>query len=318
MNRAAVLWLCVAACSKSDPPRMKSEPLTTKSASPKPAGAGSDATSCAVDIVIDPTGASIATTAGSCRAPRIDGKLDIPWFEAELGALRWARPSCSSQALIVAETGPYQELIAIMDIALTKGFVDVNVGDKSELKFDMDGPTKLHCKLPSPPPEESTPKRANAWVQPPPTRPVTPKQVAELQEFKPLPPAPAPKDQLMHAPVIIVTKSEVTFHGKVITSVDAVRRDPGALKPLGDVLRAAAEAIERDRAAGRLPPELMKACEDADRAIRSEPGTICPVGVAILQADETTDMRVINAILHTARGAGFDNVLFAVKNKQMP
>jgi biopolymer transport protein ExbD len=37
--------------------------------------------------------------------------------------------------------------------------------------------------------------------------------------------------------------------------------------------------------------------------------------LAILQADETTDVRLINKIVNTAKAAGFDNLLFAVKNK---
>jgi tRNA G18 (ribose-2'-O)-methylase SpoU len=37
--------------------------------------------------------------------------------------------------------------------------------------------------------------------------------------------------------------------------------------------------------------------------------------LAILQADESTDMHVISTIVRTAKAAGFDNLLFAVKNK---
>jgi len=42
---------------------------------------------------------------------------------------------------------------------------------------------------------------------------------------------------------------------------------------------------------------------------------VCPDGLAILQADESTDARLINKIVVTAKAAGFDNLLFAVKNK---
>jgi biopolymer transport protein ExbD len=38
-------------------------------------------------------------------------------------------------------------------------------------------------------------------------------------------------------------------------------------------------------------------------------------GVVILQADASTDARVVNRIVNTAKSAGFDNVMFAVKSK---
>ena len=44
-------------------------------------------------------------------------------------------------------------------------------------------------------------------------------------------------------------------------------------------------------------------------------GAVLMDGLAILQADETTDARLINKIVNTAKAAGFDNLLFAVKNK---
>ena len=62
-------------------------------------------------------------------------------------------------------------------------------------------------------------------------------------------------------------------------------------------------------------PDLAKACDDAKNNIRPQPGKICPDGLAILQADESTDARLINKIVNTAKAAGFDNLLFAVKNK---
>jgi hypothetical protein len=35
----------------------------------------------------------------------------------------------------------------------------------------------------------------------------------------------------------------------------------------------------------------------------------------ILQADESTPTKVINLVVETAKSAGYDNVLFAVKNR---
>jgi hypothetical protein len=114
--------------------------------------------------------------------------------------------------------------------------------------------------------------------------------------------------------VIIVTKTEVTYQGKVIASVKEVARDPRALEPLAAVLRTSGEITKREFANGDMKLELVRVCKEAEQGIRPMAGQMCPLGLAILQADETTDMRVINAVLHTAKAEGFDNLLFAVKN----
>jgi hypothetical protein len=264
-------------------------------------------------MVVDATGVSLGTPAGTCHAQRVAGKPDVAWVEAELRRLRSAFASCSVDAVVVAETGPYQELITVMDIAVKTGFVDINVGDKADLQFAVTGASDAHCKLPSPSPENPV---ARPPIQPAPTPPLTPEEArqiaARLEEQTPLPPPPT-KGGLQTAPVIIVTRTEIMFRGKVIASVDVVANDPQALRPLADMLHADAETTKHKLATGGFSPELVKACEDALHG-RPWSGRVCPLGLAILQADDATDMRVINALLHAAKGAGFDNVLFAVKN----
>jgi biopolymer transport protein ExbD len=125
-------------------------------------------------------------------------------------------------------------------------------------------------------------------------------------------------DQLQMAPVIIVTKSEITYQGQLISSIDAVLRDDSPtfkIDALYERLDAASKKIKEDVGLGRLPKDLLKSCEDAKQNIRPQKGKICPDGLAILQADESTDVRLINKIVNTAKAAGFDNLLFAVKNK---
>jgi hypothetical protein len=81
-------------------------------------------------------------------------------------------------------------------------------------------------------------------------------------------------------------------------------------------LDSAAKKIKEDVGMGRnYDKRLLEACEKAKQNIRPEPGKVCPDGLAILQADESTDARLINKIVVTAKAAGFDNLLFAVKNK---
>lgn len=294
MIRTALVWLCVAACSKSEP---------TVNASP----------ACALVIVADPTGVSIGTSAGACRSARIGGAPDLAWVETELRGLRSAFADCSPRSLLVAETGPYQEAIALMDVAVKTGCVDVALGDASDLELSVAGASDAHCRHPSPPPAKPA---ARPVPQPVPTPPLLPAEAraiaAKLEQQTPLPP-PTTTRALERAPVIVVTRTAITFRGDVVTSVDEVARAPRALDRLADLLRAEDARTRRELATGSLPAELVKACEDARQGLRPLPGQVCPLGLAILQADAATDMRVIHALLHAARSAGFDNVLFAVK-----
>jgi biopolymer transport protein ExbD len=130
------------------------------------------------------------------------------------------------------------------------------------------------------------------------------------------------KETLQEAPVIIVTKSEITVivgrNGQLVTTIDAVLRDDSPtfkIDALFERLDAASKKIKEEVSTGKISKDLQKACEEAKNNIRPQPGKICPDGLAILQADESTDVRVVNKIVNTAKAAGFDNLLFAVKNK---
>ena len=142
-------------------------------------------------------------------------------------------------------------------------------------------------------------------------------QLIQAQKGLELPIAQA-RETLQQAPVIIVTKSEITYQGQLVATVDSVLRDDSPtfkIDALFERLDAAAKKIREDVAMGRQAKDLLKSCEEAKQNIRPQAGKICPDGLAILQADESTDARLINKIVNTAKAAGFDNLLFAVKNK---
>jgi len=119
--------------------------------------------------------------------------------------------------------------------------------------------------------------------------------------------------------VIIITKSEITFKGEMIATVDSVLRDESPtyrIERLFERLEAAARQIKIDVEMGKIPKELVTACDDLKNNKRPGPDQpLCPDGLAILQADLVTDVRVINKVVVTAKAAGFDNLLFAIKNK---
>ena len=142
-------------------------------------------------------------------------------------------------------------------------------------------------------------------------------QLLQAQKGLELPIAES-RDTLQQAPVMIVTKSEITYQGQLVATVESVLRDDSPtfkIDALFERLDAASKKIKEDVGLGRLPKDLAKACEEAKQNIRPQPGKICPDGLAILQADQETDVRLINKIVNTAKAAGFDNLLFAVKNK---
>src|SRR5690349_9320824 len=76
MIRTALLVLCIAACSKSDH-GVKASPEK------RPAAIGSDTSSCALAMIVDTTGVSIGTPAGTCHSVRVGGKPDVAWVETE-------------------------------------------------------------------------------------------------------------------------------------------------------------------------------------------------------------------------------------------
>jgi len=143
-------------------------------------------------------------------------------------------------------------------------------------------------------------------------------QLLEAQKGLELPIADS-RETLQQAPVIIVTKSDITYQGQLIATVESVMRDDSPtfkIDALFERLDAAAKKIKEDIGNGKQPKDLAAACEKAKNNIRPGRGeVICPDGLAILQADESTDARLINKIVNTAKAAGFDNLLFAVKNK---
>lgn len=142
-------------------------------------------------------------------------------------------------------------------------------------------------------------------------------QLLQAQKGLDLPIAES-RETLQQAPVIIVTKSEIAYQGQLVATVESALRDDSPtfkIEALFERLDADAKQIKANVGLGKIPKDLAKACEDAKNNIRAQPGKVCPEGLAILQADESTDARLINKIVNTAKAAGFDNLLFAIKNK---
>ncbi len=124
-------------------------------------------------------------------------------------------------------------------------------------------------------PLPTDPQGARSHCAPPKDQPMTARAPA------PTPSLPTTDAGLRQAPVVIVTKTELQFEHHALATTAALRKGSGAIAEL----------------TAALPPGRKSQ------------------GVLILQADELTDAIVINRIVLTAKAAGFDNLLFAVKNK---
>src|SRR3954453_19051520 len=82
---------------------------------------------------------------------------------------------------------------------------------------------------------------------------------------------------LQQAPVIIVTKSQITYQGQLVATTESVLRDDSPtfkIDALYERLDAAAKKIKEDVGMGRYDKKLQKACEDAKQQIRPQPGFI--------------------------------------------
>lgn len=127
---------------------------------------------------------------------------------------------------------------------------------------------------------------------------------------------PDRKDVLQQAPVVIISKTDVSFQGKPIATVESLLREDNPtqrIEKLFEEMQAAHKSMSDSVAAGKNQL-ASKACQDATRGIIDK-NNLCPIGLAILQADKDTDARIINMIVLTAKYAEYDNLLFAVKNK---
>lgn len=143
-------------------------------------------------------------------------------------------------------------------------------------------------------------------------------QILQAQKGLELPKADS-KDVLQTAPVIVITRNEITYQGQHIASVDSVLHDDSPtlrIDALYDRLQDASQKIAQEVRDGKLSQQAKKSCDDMKNGQRPPAGQeMCPLGLAIVQGDENTDARLINKIVKTAKDAGFDNLLFAIKNK---
>jgi biopolymer transport protein ExbD len=221
-----------------------------------------------VAIYLDGDGTWLATGRDAtawCFAPNKAGAPDTDWLEAQLRRAK-AHPCGPSASEIAADDDvPYQHVIAAMDTSVKTGFMDTG----------LSSPAAMAAPL-------TTADPRGAASECPAT--LIPYETGDTDG--PAAPPPSVKDALKSAPVLIVTKTEVSVSVNDAKTVIATTADAGSGKNLAVVRKALTDALPAARD-----------------------------GLLILQADQSTPTRVINMLVETAKADGYDNILFAVKNR---
>jgi len=200
---------------------------------------------------------------GRCFAKRRDSQLDTDWLERQL--THYQNRDCKPAVEVAAQSDvAYQDVIAVMDHSVKVGLTEVALSD----------PGTLVVKL-----ADADPKGARTDCKP---------EVATAKDVAPapaMPALPAKDNALADAPVVIITKTDVT-------------------------LRIA----KKDESIGSVA-ELAKGSGKVADLTRQLPAKTASNAIVILQADQATPAAVINRIVTTLKLSCYDNVLFAVKNK---
>jgi biopolymer transport protein ExbD len=167
-------------------------PSSTRAAECEDAGA--------IAIAVAPGGIWLGVNdATRCFGPRRGTALDRDWLDAELRPV--ASHGCRPSVEIGGEASvAYQDLITVMDVAVTAGFVDVGLASPGEtvVSFAKLDPAAaaLHCA-------RGTPKRA-------------------ARSARPAAPRAPGRDALAAATVIVITKTAISVAGKeIISTADA-------------------------------------------------------------------------------------------------
>lgn len=267
-------------------------------------GAAANQPCPALAVSVSKAGAWIGDGQNRRFAAACGGEQDIAAVAAELcarGAARGtagpaANATCSAIEVAADSGVAYQQLISIMDAAVAAGLPDVGLTEPGKLSVTFPAAATAADKLaascgkPSPPCQRAG-TTASAPAAPgtptpvtPPAAPGVPGPSIVLGSPIALPPA-ASKEALRTAPIVTVTAvGDVSLDRKVVAT--------------GKQARAGKKIEALDKALAARPA--------ADPAAR---------GVLILQADKATDVELLNRIIQTAQGAGFDNIMFAVDRK---
>ncbi|HTL34803.1 MAG TPA: hypothetical protein VL326_16860 [Kofleriaceae bacterium] len=225
--------------------------------------------------------ASGAGKEGRCFKPSKNGALDVNALQIEFE--QWIRKDCKPVIELAAENDvKYQDMIQVMDVATQIGLPDVAMASVGELPVSFHGAEPAtaaeHCPATTIQTSGSTGSTVAGH-----------KTVAGAAD-------PSAPSSMAKALVVVVTRDAIMLNG-----MEAGSGATPAVKPTTNVVVAL--------------PTVEKGTGSIDELAKELPKAASGDSPLVLQADQQTSALVISRVIETAKGAGYTNILFAVKNK---
>lgn len=123
------------------------------------------------------------------------------------------------------------------------------------------------------------------------------------------------KGILKKAPIIIVTRDQVTFNGQPMAEVESLENETTMEPKILNLYDRLRQEMNEFRLNGktRLSTQEKEYCDSPKQ--RPKGNEICLEGLLILQADKSTSAKVLNRVIKTAYLAEYPNIMFAVNRR---
>jgi len=123
------------------------------------------------------------------------------------------------------------------------------------------------------------------------------------------------KGVLKKAPIIIVTRDQVTFNGEPMAEVESIQNETTMEPKILSLYDRMRQEMNEFRLNGRaaLSDKEKEYCDDPKP--RPKGNEVCLEGLLILQADKNTSAKVLNRVIKTAYLAEYPNIMFAVNRR---
>jgi biopolymer transport protein ExbD len=282
----AIALIGATACTRADKEDKKSAPAPAPEVEPTP-GPGTSTrdpaatlpmaggSSCTLPaVVIQRAGAWVGDANGGRFASSCKGEPDVAAIATALCDWAAANPGCGGLEIAAAGGVSYQQVVSVMDAAIRIGRTDIGVSDK---------------------PQASFPAKATAAQQLPASCGAPVKACAAPAATKP--------------PIVVMAPGPATSKARVPTGPGDLSGADLADVPVLIIAPDATISLDGHKLAGSDPVAAL------DQSLRAHAPATSPAarGLLVLQADKATDAALLNRVMRTARDAGYDNILFAVK-----
>ncbi len=128
-------------------------------------------------------------------------------------------------------------------------------------------------------------------------------------------PSATNKAQLKKAPVIVVSTDSITFQGEGMADPRVLEADESMEWKIVELY----ERLRQERTEFELGFDQLSDAEKgycrSGASDPSKPLTTCLRGLLILQADKSTNAKIINRVLKTAYAADYRNIMFAINSR---